>query len=122
MKKHLLRYLETKNILNPMQFGFRQNRNTFMPLNIFSNDVYSAIDNKLSVLSIFVDFAKAFDTVNHEILINKMQHYGIRGPILSWIKDYLTDINIFYLRAKNLLLHLLLLAFLREVFWDPYYF
>lgn len=62
-----------------------------MALNEFSNDVFSAIDGKLSVLSIFIDFAKAFDTVNHKILLNKMHHYGIRGPILSWIKDYLTD-------------------------------
>ena len=83
--------MKLKNILNPSQYGFRQNCSTFKALNIFSNYVFSAIDKKLPVLSIFIDFAKAFDTVNHKILINKMYHYGIRGPILSWFKDYLTD-------------------------------
>ena len=91
MKKHLIQYLETKNILNPSQFGFRNNHNTFQALNLFSSNIYSAIDNSLSVLSIFIDFAKAFETVNHKILLDKMYHYGIRGPIHSWFKDYLTD-------------------------------
>ena len=91
MKTYLIDYLENKNILNPSQYGFRRNRSTFQALNVFSNDVFSAIDKKHSVLSIFIDFAKAFDTVNHNILINKMHHYGIRGSILSWFKDYLKD-------------------------------
>ena len=91
MKSYLIQYFESKNIFNPSQFGFRRKRSTFLPLNIFSNDVFSAIDNKLSVLSIFIDFAKAFDTVNHNILISKLHHYGIRGPILSWLKDYLEE-------------------------------
>lgn len=91
MKINLMNYLETKNILNPSQCGFRRNFNTLQALNEFSNDVLSAIDKKLPLLSIFIDFAKAFDTVNHKILIHKMHHYGIRGPIFSWFKDYLTD-------------------------------
>lgn len=91
MKSHLIQYLESKNIFNPSQFGFRRKRNTFLALNIFSYDVFSAIDNKLCVLSLFIDFAKAFDTVNHNILISKLHHYGIRGPILSWLKDYLVE-------------------------------
>ena len=91
MKVYLINYLETRNILNPSQYGFRRNCSTFKALNVFSNNILSAIDKKLHVLSIFIDFAKAFDTVNHKILINKMHHYGIRGTLLSWFKDYLTD-------------------------------
>ena len=87
MKVYLIDYLETENILNPSQHGFRRKFNTFKALNTFFNDVLSAIDKKFNVLSIFIDFAKAFDTVNHMILINKMHHYGIRGPLLSWFKD-----------------------------------
>ena len=93
MKKYLMHYLEHKNILNPTQFGFRRNHNTFQALNLFSSNIYSALNNSHSVLSIFIDFAKAFDTVNHKILLDKMYHYGIRGPIHSWFKDYLTDRN-----------------------------
>lgn len=91
MKSYLINYFEHKHILNPSQFGFRRNCSTFKALNTFSNDVFSAIDNKLSVLTIFIDFAKAFDTINHKILIDKMHHYGVRGPILSWFKDYLSN-------------------------------
>ena len=91
MKNSLMSYLEKKNILNPTQFGFRRNHNTFQALNLFSSDIYSALDNKLSVLSVFIDFAKAFDTVNHKILLDKLYHYGIRGPIHSWFTDYLTN-------------------------------
>ena len=91
MKKHLMNYLDTKNILNPSQFGFRRNHNTFQALNLFSTDIFSALDNGKSVLSIFIDFSKAFDTVNHGILLNKMYHYGIRGSIHSWFKNYLSN-------------------------------
>ena len=88
-----MHYPESKNILNPTQFGFRRNHNTFQALNLFSSDIYSALDNSLSTLSIFIDFSKAFDTINHNILLDKMYHYGIRGPIHSWFKDYLTKRN-----------------------------
>ena len=91
MKVHLTSYLESKHILNSSQYGFRQNCNTYTALNKFSTGVFNAIDNKLSVLSIFIDFSKAFDTVNHQILLSKMHHYGIRGQILSWFKEYLKD-------------------------------
>ena len=50
-----------------------------------------ALDNGDIVLGLFLDLAKAFDTVNHEILLNKMQKYGIRGVSLNWFKNYLSD-------------------------------
>ncbi len=53
--------------------------------------MYSALDNNLSVPFIFVDFAKGFDAVNHDILLDELFHDDIRGPIHSWLRDYLTN-------------------------------
>ena len=83
MKSPLIHYLERKNMFNPLQYGFRRNCSTFKALNKCSNDVFSAIEDKFSVLSVYIDIAKAFDTINHKIIINKLHHYGICGPILS---------------------------------------
>ena len=91
MKNKLMPYLERNKILSDSQYGFRPRSSTYHALNMFSTHLYSSLDNKLSVLSLFVDFSKAFDTVNHRILLAKLYHYGIRGTIHSWFEDYLTN-------------------------------
>ena len=90
MKKFLINFLENHNILNPSQFGFRQGLNTFDALRTFSEEIYSSLDKKHSLLSIFIDFTKAFDTVRHDILLQKLYFYGIRGIIHDWFQDYLS--------------------------------
>ena len=91
MKNSLVYYLESKSILSPEQFGFRQGLSTFDALNSFMQDVYNNLDKQNSLLSIYVDFTKAFDTVKHDILLLKLRHYGIRGTINDWFKDYLSN-------------------------------
>ena len=54
-------------------------------------DTNSNSPSKKYACGVFVDFQKAFDTVNHKILLDKLDHYGIRGPINKWFKSYLTD-------------------------------
>ena len=55
------------------------------------NQISSSIDNKELCVGIFLDLSKAFDTVNHRILLNKLEHYGLRGLALLWIKNYLNE-------------------------------
>ena len=78
-------------ILFKHQFGFQKQKSTEHAILDIYNNIITAIENKETPCCIFLDFAKAFDTVNHEILLNKLEHYGIRGLPLSWIKSYLTN-------------------------------
>ena len=72
-------YLEKYNILNKFQFGFRKGRSTEQAIVEISHNLKKAIDNNLYTCGVFLDFAKAFDTVNHQILLKKIETYGIRG-------------------------------------------
>ena len=58
-----------------------------------SNDITEGLDNKLFCVGIFIDLSKAFDTVDHKLLIRKLNHYGIRGTALQWFIDYLTNLK-----------------------------
>ena len=93
-------YLKSNNILCTNQFGFRKNSNTSDAIIEFLDYVYSSLDKKQSTIAVYLDFSKAFDTVNHEILINKLQHNGVRGVMLSWFKSYLSNRKK-YVSVKN---------------------
>ena len=82
-------YLEKYNILNKFQFGFRKGRSTEQAIVEISDNLKKAIDNNLYTCGVFLDFAKAFDTVNHQILLKKIETYGIRGIPLKWFTSYL---------------------------------
>ena len=85
------KFISTFKILNNSQYGFRSNCSTSMALMELLEEITNSIDNKKSTIGVFIDLKKAFDTINHGILIKKLEHYGIRGTSNSWIKSYLTD-------------------------------
>ena len=75
----LLNFLEIHNILYIFQFGFRKLFSTTLALIEITDKIRELINDGNYVLSLFVDFTKAFDTVDHDILLQKMNCYGIRG-------------------------------------------
>ena len=91
MKIRITKYLESNNLLTKTQFGFRQKHNTETALIALTDTIYKKIENKEKVGTIFIDLKKAFNTVNIEILLAKLNAIGIRGNAHSWLKSYLID-------------------------------
>ena len=87
----LLSFLNKCKIINKNQFGFRNNHSTYMALLIMLENIRNALDNGECAVGIFLDFQKAFDTVDHDILLNKLYNYGIRGVALEWFKSYISN-------------------------------
>ena len=88
-----MKFIKDNDILSQSQFGFRENKSTEDTLRRFSERIYEELNSSRNVLSVFIDFSKAFDTVSHDILIRKLDHYGIRGGVKEWFADYLRDRN-----------------------------
>ena len=91
MYNRLLEFLETYKILTNSQFGFRKSHSTYMALMTLMDRLITSLENDEHVIGIFLDFSKAFDTVDHAILLKKMSHYGIRGNALKWFESYLSN-------------------------------
>ena len=88
----LFSYLNKNQLLNKNQFGFRPNSSTQFAISTIHDKLIKNIDNGLYTCCIFLDLSKAFDTVNHTILLWKLYHYfGIRGTALHLIESYLSN-------------------------------
>ena len=81
----------TNNLFYKKQFGFQKNCSTEHAILELVEQITKSFDNNNYMLGVFIDLSKAFDTVNHEILLNKLCHYGIRGLTFQWIKSYLNN-------------------------------
>ncbi len=91
MCKRLLNFLEKEKILFDNQFGFRTNHSTDHAILSITDKIQGAIDERDYSCGIFLDLSKAFDTVNHAILLKKVEYYGIRGVAGSWFHSYLCN-------------------------------
>lgn len=90
VKIRLVKFLDKYNILSPFQFGFRTGKSTQDATLTLANEIYTALDEGEKSLCVFIDLAKAFDTVSHKILFKRLDDIGIRGNVLRLFESYLT--------------------------------
>ena len=89
--RHLLHHLDIHNILTSLNHGFRAGNSCETQLVITAHDLLEAFDNDTQSDVLVLDFSKAFGTVPHRKLLSKLEAYGIHGPILHWIANFMTQ-------------------------------
>ncbi len=93
LRNKLVQYLDEHNMLNNSQHGFRKGRSCLSQLLAHYDKILKHMENGMNVDTVYLDFSKAFDKVDHQIIIEKLKILGIGGKILKWIKSFLLNRN-----------------------------
>ena len=91
MYNRLIEFINENGHLYEYQFGFQKGKSTSMASVTLIDKVTEALDKGECIIGVFLDFSKAFDTVDHDILLQKLTLYGIQDIMLKWFKDYLSN-------------------------------
>ena len=89
--QQLMEYLTLNNILDTNQDGFRKVFSTISTIAKVTDDIYTAMNNSQVTLAVFIDLKKAFDTINHNVLLRKLSYLGLSDNAVSWLRNYLCD-------------------------------
>ena len=93
LRKVLVQYLEDNNILSCKQHGFRSGRSCLTQMLSHFDEIMSGLTNNMDTDSIYLDYAKAFDKVDHKLLLQKLHRYGFSSQIIDWVKSFLCNRN-----------------------------
>ena len=91
MYNKLYKHLQDNNILYPKQFGFQKFHSTDYAIVQLTDQILDTFEENKFTLGIFIDLSKAFDTVNHDIMLEKLKLYGVQNCYLNWFKSYLSQ-------------------------------
>ena len=83
LKKIKKNFGQKTHLLNDSEFGFRHNRSTSFALIILNEDITSLLDRQMTTIIMFIDLRKAFDAIDHNILIKKAENMGLRGIVIN---------------------------------------
>ena len=89
--KRLVSFLNGQGFFHKNQFGFRKNFSTSHATTLLVQNITTSFEKKQSMIGVFLDLSKAFDTIDHKILLQKLMHYGVKGLPLEWFSSYLND-------------------------------
>ena len=96
MHKRLTAFLNDQKVFDKKQFGYQKIFSTAHAIIPLTENIEKVIDNKLFVCGIFIDLQKASDTIDHNILLNKLHHYGITDLVNNWFSFYLSNRKQFF--------------------------
>ena len=91
MHTHMSNFIEEHGLLNNKQGGFRKGKSTISTVASLTDDILLGLNDKEYTVASFIDLKKAFDTINHEILLKKLPHFGLNQNLIDWIENYLTN-------------------------------
>lgn len=93
-------FIDKHKLISKNQYGFQKGKSTNQLIGDFANLINSSLNKSHHVLVLFLDFSKAFDTLNHNKLVDALERVGIRGKLADWLRNYLTE-RTFRVRIKN---------------------
>ena len=91
MYNRLFKHLSNSKILYPTQLGFQKDHSTDHALLQLVDQIYESFERRESTIRVFIDLSKAFDTVDHNIVLKKIEIYGISDTHLQWFQNYLSN-------------------------------